>query len=184
MTIDPDGCTFWYTNKYYDTQPVTLAQDNWKTRIGSFKFSQCTPNTVGTLEGTVTDAATTNPIDGALVAAGIYTLKTNASGFYRFTNLPTGTYTVNITASGYANGSANNVVVTSGATTTQNLALNSPNTNTNLAVSPATGTYGGTTTLSATLTQQGGGPLSGRTITFTLNGAGFVNNTATTNASG
>src|SRR6185295_1643531 len=99
------------TNEYYDTAPVTLGQDNWKTRIGSFRFSQCTPNTVGVLQGTVTDATTTNPINGALVAAGIYSLKTNASGFYQFNNLPTGSYTVNVSASGYSNGSANNVTV-------------------------------------------------------------------------
>jgi hypothetical protein len=42
MTIDPDGCTFWYTTEYYETpQPATLATDNWKTRIGSFKFAGC-----------------------------------------------------------------------------------------------------------------------------------------------
>ena len=41
MTIDPDGCTFWYTNEYYDTQPNTLLADNWKTRIGSFRFPSC-----------------------------------------------------------------------------------------------------------------------------------------------
>ncbi len=41
MTIDPDGCTFWYTNEYYDTQPTTLLGDDWKTRIGSFRFSSC-----------------------------------------------------------------------------------------------------------------------------------------------
>src|SRR6476646_1147526 len=38
MTIDPDVCTFWYTNEYYDVHPVSLLQDNWKTRIGSFRF--------------------------------------------------------------------------------------------------------------------------------------------------
>jgi hypothetical protein len=43
---------------------------------------------------------------------------------------------------------------------------------TSLLVSSATGTYGGTTNLSATLTD-GVSPLSGKTITFTLNGAGF-----------
>jgi hypothetical protein len=184
MTIDPDGCTFWYTNEYYDVQPVTLGQDNWKTRIGSFKYSQCTPNTVGTLQGTVTDAGTNNPISAALVKAGIYTLKTNASGFYRFTNMATGTYTVNVTATGYSSGAANNVNVSNGGTTTQNFALSAPGTNTSIAAAAASGTYGGTTTLSATLTQQGGSALSGKTITFTLNGAGFANNTATTNASG
>jgi len=41
MSIDPDGCTFWYTNEYYDTLPTTLAQDNWKTRIGSFQLPGC-----------------------------------------------------------------------------------------------------------------------------------------------
>jgi hypothetical protein len=41
MTIDPDGCTFWYTNEYYDAQPTTLHEDNWKTRIGSFKYPGC-----------------------------------------------------------------------------------------------------------------------------------------------
>jgi outer membrane protein assembly factor BamB len=41
MTIDPDGCTFWYTNEYYDVHPVSLLQDNWKTRIGSFRFPAC-----------------------------------------------------------------------------------------------------------------------------------------------
>ena len=33
MTLDPDGCTFWYTNEYY----VTNGFDD-HTRIGSFRF--------------------------------------------------------------------------------------------------------------------------------------------------
>ncbi len=38
MTIDPaDGCTFWYTNEYIPSN----GSFNWKTRIGSFKFTQC-----------------------------------------------------------------------------------------------------------------------------------------------
>ncbi len=184
MTTDTDGCTFWYTNEFYDTLPATLAQDNWKTRIGSFKFPQCTPNAMGTLQGTVTDASNGNPISGALVVAGIYRLKTDATGFYRFTNAAANTYTVNVSATGYSNGGASNVVISNGGTTTQNFALNAPLITTSLSASAATGTYGGTTTLSATLTQQGGSPLSGKLITFTLNGAGFAGNTSTTNASG
>ena len=42
MSVDPDGCTFWYTNEYYDTQASGTA-GNWHTRIGSFKFPSCTP---------------------------------------------------------------------------------------------------------------------------------------------
>jgi hypothetical protein len=38
MTVDPsDGCTFWYTNEYIPSN----GSFNWKTRIGSFKFSSC-----------------------------------------------------------------------------------------------------------------------------------------------
>jgi hypothetical protein len=184
MTIDTDGCTFWYTNEYYDTLPATLAADNWKTRIGSFKFPQCTPNPVGILQGTVTNAANGNPISGALVVAGIYSLKTDVNGFYQFANTPTGTYNLTVTATGFSNGNANNVTVTNGATTVQNFALNAPAVNTSLAVSSANGSYGGTTTLIATLTQTGGAAVNGRTITFTLNGSGFLNNSAVTNASG
>ncbi|HLN81545.1 MAG TPA: hypothetical protein VK392_10175 [Thermoanaerobaculia bacterium] len=40
MTLDPDGCTFWYTNEYY----VTNGSDD-HTRIGSFRFPQCSPLT-------------------------------------------------------------------------------------------------------------------------------------------
>ncbi len=52
---------------------------------------------------------------------------------------------------------------------------------TNLAVAPATGTYGGTTTLSATLTSSAVG-VSGKTVAFTLNGSSA--GTAITNGSG
>lgn len=38
LTIDPvDDCTFWYTQEYY----ATTGSFNWRTRIGSFKFTQC-----------------------------------------------------------------------------------------------------------------------------------------------
>ncbi len=40
MTIDPvDDCTFWYTSEYLQTNGTF----NWSTRVGSFKFSSCTP---------------------------------------------------------------------------------------------------------------------------------------------
>jgi hypothetical protein len=40
MTLDPDGCTFWYTNEYYAT-----TGGNWQTRIGSMTYApnSCTP---------------------------------------------------------------------------------------------------------------------------------------------
>ena len=37
MRVDPDGCTFWYTNQYY----MTTALRNWSTQIASVRFSNC-----------------------------------------------------------------------------------------------------------------------------------------------
>jgi hypothetical protein len=51
MTVDPvDDCTFYYTNEYYaktgEYDPPDGAK--WKTRIGYFKFAQCTEPQKGT----------------------------------------------------------------------------------------------------------------------------------------
>jgi len=40
MAVDPsDDCTFWYTNQYIPAN----GEFNWRTRVGSFKFSGCPP---------------------------------------------------------------------------------------------------------------------------------------------
>jgi hypothetical protein len=119
MSLDPDGCTFWYTNEYYQ---VTGLNDN--TRIGSFAFSQCIAVTSGTVQGTVTATVGGAPINGATVALGSRTTTTDVNGFYSFTNIPSGTYP-SITASkpGFSSSTATNIVVTDGATTTQNFSL-------------------------------------------------------------
>jgi carboxypeptidase family protein len=185
MTIDPDGCTFWYTTQYYESpQPTTLVGDNWQTRIGSFKYPSCTPNSppaTATVQGTVTSSTTSNPISGALVTAGSSSTTTDGSGQYVLGSLAPATYTVTASASGYTNGSAS-VVAAAGVTTTQNFALvPSAGATTSLAAGTASGTYGGTTTLSATLTSGGTG-VSGKSIGFSLNGNAVGN--ASTNASG
>src|SRR5215213_228110 len=44
MTIDPDGCTFWYLGEYTNATPTTLrgpTGNNWQTRIGSFQLPGC-----------------------------------------------------------------------------------------------------------------------------------------------
>jgi hypothetical protein len=181
MTIDPDGCTFWYTNEYYATQPTLNQNNNWQTRIGSFRFSNCTPNS-GTVQGSVTALATGNPISGATVAAGATSTATDGSGQYTLNSLAAGTYTVTASAQGYATGSAS-VTVSAGSTTVQNFALAAiaSASTTTLAVQPSTGVYGGATTLSATLTSGGTG-VSGKTISFTLNGS--PKGTAVTDGSG
>jgi hypothetical protein len=120
MTLDPDGCTFWYTNEYYAVNGL-----NDLTRIGSFKFAACTPvGSGGTVSGTVTRASDSSPISGATVALGGRTTTTNGSGFYSFTGIPAGTYP-SITASeaGFNSSTATSIVVTDSATTTQNFSL-------------------------------------------------------------
>jgi uncharacterized repeat protein (TIGR01451 family) len=119
LTIDPvDDCTFWYTTEYYQT----TSQFNWRTRIGTFKYPQCNA-ALGTLQGTVRDSSTNNPISGAAVQiSGGASTSTNASGVYTI-NLAPSTYSVTFSKAGYVSQTVNNVSVTSGATTTQNGAL-------------------------------------------------------------
>jgi hypothetical protein len=168
MTIDPDGCTFWYTTEYYASpQPTTLAGDNWQTRIGSFKFASCTPNPA-TLQGTVTAAATKIGISGATVTAGTSSTTTDGTGHYTLGSLATGTYNVAASAPVYITATTS-VTLSGGTTTTQNFALVLAPVPTSLTVGGASGTYGGTTTLSATLTAGGSG-VSGKSIGFSLNG--------------
>jgi hypothetical protein len=50
MNVDVDDCTFWYTTEYY---PVTALR-SWHTRIGSFKFPNCTPVVGPTATATTT----------------------------------------------------------------------------------------------------------------------------------
>ncbi len=61
MTVDPvDDCTFWYTNEYYDT----TATFNWRTRIGNFKFPNCSLSPTFTLAVTPTTQDVCAPADG------------------------------------------------------------------------------------------------------------------------
>jgi len=119
MTLDPDGCTFWYTNEYYATSGL-----NDLTRIGSFQFPSCTPVTSGAITGTVTAVSTGNPLSGATVMLGTRTTTTNGSGVYQFSNLPAGVYpSITVSYPGYITGSAAPITVTANLTTTQNFAL-------------------------------------------------------------
>jgi carboxypeptidase family protein len=120
MTLDPDGCTLWYTNMYYVTTGLSF-----NTRIGAFSFPSCTPlGAGGTLQGTVTATVGGAPLQGVTVALGTRSTTTDVNGNYTFTGIPAGTYP-SLTASdpGYVSGVATNIVVTDSATTTQNFSL-------------------------------------------------------------
>ena len=119
MTLDVDGCTFWYTNEYYKEDGR-----NYQTHIGSFSLPSCTPVGQGTLQGTVRSAATLLPIAGATVALGSRTATTDASGAYSFSNLPAGTYpSISASNAGFNTASATSIVVNELATTVRDFSL-------------------------------------------------------------
>jgi len=78
MTVDPDGCTFWYTQEYYETTGL-----DWQTRIGSFKFAQC--QTSSGADVSITDGDSPDPItaDSELT----YTLTVGNAGPSNATNV-------------------------------------------------------------------------------------------------
>jgi hypothetical protein len=65
LTIDPVGeCNFYYTNEYYDT----TSSFNWRTRIGYFKFTECSPAARGTAHFVVTVCEGGAPLANAWVS--------------------------------------------------------------------------------------------------------------------
>jgi hypothetical protein len=176
MSLDPDGCTFWYTNEYYAVNGL-----NNLTRIGSFKFSPCTVvGAGGTVSGTVTVNPGGAPISGATVALGSRTTTTNGSGNYSFTGLPAGTYpSESASAAGYNSASITSIVVTDGGTTTKNFALTAaPTSNCPIDTTQADFQTGVATNTDLT-TSAGNVILSAPTVVdqqttnFTTNGFGF-----------
>ncbi len=129
MTIDPDGCTFWYTNEDYGATGL-----NWITRIGSFKFGTCsalvlsapsvggfnpTSGSVGTsvmITGSNFTGATTVAFNG--MAASSFTVNSNTQ---ITATVPSGASTgpISVTTGGGTGTSAANFTVTAaGATLT------------------------------------------------------------------
>lgn len=124
MSLDPDGCTFWFTNEY--ANPVSQAANmRWRTRIGYFKYPTCTNvGAGGTLQGTVTLTPGGTPVDGATVELGARSTTTNASGFYSFPALPAGTYPEETASKpGLSEDTENTIVITDGGTTVKDFTL-------------------------------------------------------------
>jgi hypothetical protein len=124
MTLDPDGCTFWYTTEYANPADQTF-NHRWLTKFGSFRYPSCVPlGAGGTVTGTVTATAGGAPVTGATIQFGARTTTTDGSGVYSFLNIPAGTYpSISAIKPGFGTSTATNVVVTDGGTTTQNFSL-------------------------------------------------------------
>jgi hypothetical protein len=127
LTVDPsDDCTFWYTSEYYTAAGQAASTVGWQTRIGRFKFAECTPAEQGTLSGTITYCDTGAPVVGALVQVSDgHTGVTLADGSYSI-KLSPGNYTVQVDASSVscASSASTGVSITNGNTTNYSTCLN------------------------------------------------------------
>ena len=124
MTLDPDGCRFWFTSEYANPADQTF-DHRWLTKFGSFTFNECSPvGAGGTVSGTVTVNPGGAPISGATVNLGARTTATDGSGNYAFTAIPAGMYPSMAAAKpGFGASSAASIAVSDGGTTTQNFSL-------------------------------------------------------------
>jgi len=123
INIDPnDDCTFWTTGEYYTLASQEFSEFTWLTRIGTFRFPECTSPPKGSIHGTVTEAVSGLPIKGAIVATSVYSRGTNAAGEYTDLTLPPGAIQLSANARGYLPGSAA-VTLNNGEIKTVNFAL-------------------------------------------------------------
>ena len=120
MNLDSDDdCTFWYTQEYYEF----TSGSGFSTRIGKFKFPQCTPVSKATIQGTVTLCQNGNPVQGAFVdSTGGFARLTGANGFYSM-SVASGTYAVTASKGGGFANNTQNVTVAAGQTVTVNLCM-------------------------------------------------------------
>ena len=79
----------------------------------------------GTIAGIITDSDSGLPLEGASMAdeSGFHTTTSGADGYYQLSNLPPGTYILNVSKTGYATFTSDETVVSAGATTTLNVSL-------------------------------------------------------------
>lgn len=123
MSIDPsDDCSFWITNEYYTLESQEESDFGWLTRIGKFKFPECTDAPRSTINGAVINAANGQPIANATVTASAFSRNTNANGNYGNLIVLPNSYSLTASARGFRSQTFN-VTVADGQTLTQNFSL-------------------------------------------------------------
>ncbi|GIU83010.1 MAG: hypothetical protein D6687_02550 [Acidobacteria bacterium] len=123
MSIDPsDDCSFWLTNEYYTLESQEESPFGWLTRIGKFRFPECSDAPRAVITGVVTNAENGQPIQSAVIRTLDYFRSTNEFGQYGNLSLLPGTYNLTATARGFRPKSLA-VSVSNGQTLIQNFAL-------------------------------------------------------------
>ncbi|HMT09241.1 MAG TPA: carboxypeptidase regulatory-like domain-containing protein [Pyrinomonadaceae bacterium] len=102
LVVDPvDDCTFWQTGEYYTLASETFSDFTWLSRIGRFKFNECTPGPSARFGGGVSRADNSVPIEGATITAVPYSRRSDQIGAYGFVTVIPGAYTITVSAPGY-----------------------------------------------------------------------------------
>jgi hypothetical protein len=102
----------------YSGQSATITVAGGQTATQNLSLA---PN-AGALSGSVTDASTSQPINGATLSYSVGSAVTNAVGQYSFASVVEGTYTVTAHMAGYSDRSAS-VTIPPGTSVTQNFSL-------------------------------------------------------------
>ncbi|MBN3034019.1 MAG: carboxypeptidase regulatory-like domain-containing protein [Bacteroidales bacterium] len=121
IDMDPDTytVTFEHPDYFTGTYPGILVECNSTTILDA---SLSPTASSGTIDGTVTDAVTANPIQNATVTAGGYSAVTAADGTYSMT-VPAGTYDVTASATCYVTQTQTGIIVPAGGSVTVDFAL-------------------------------------------------------------
>lgn len=147
MSVDPsDGCTFWYTNQYIPAN----GSFNWKTRIGSFKFTSCG----GTVTNDFSISANPTSLSIAQGSSGTSTISTAVtSGSAGTVSLTAGVSPTGPTAS------LNPTSVTAGNSSTLTVSVGStvPTGTYMVTVTGTEGSVSHSTSVTITVTPSGGG---------------------------
>ena len=144
----PNGCTFWMTNEYYSS-PVT--QTSTTSPALARSPSRAAPRSaMARSPARVTDG--TNPIPGATVSLGSGRRRRTAVEATRSASQPEPIPPRPLRLPASHRPRSPWFQSPSGGTATRNFTLTGTSAATTLAVAAATGSYGGTTNLSATLT--------------------------------
>jgi hypothetical protein len=125
LSVDPsDDCSFWFTGEAYEATAQYHSNIDWVTKISRFSLRQCAALPRGSLQGKVVNAATGLPIPNALVATSNgYMRTTGANGNYSMSPVVPDSYSMTVSAPGYAKATASGVTVMDGGTVIQNFML-------------------------------------------------------------
>jgi len=123
LVVDPvDDCTFWQTGEYYSIESETFSDFTWLSRIGRFKFDECTPAPSARVLGVVTRADSSLPINDVLITASAYSRRTDQAGAYGSLAVVPGTYSVTASKAGFRSETVS-VTVVNGEARTLNFSL-------------------------------------------------------------